>query len=249
MSSQPGQPRRHPPEPEPARPDRCTGRCHLQPRTRRRPFDAPVQSDRGRALLLALFVNPDGSLMGTILDADNQWNGAQSAPNVVQPGRWHQAELRHDGINECLIFLDGVQVGAGYGAPGQVRSVGPNGVAVGHLWPEPPGSTLWSAIFAASSSTNTIRPTPPRACSISCCIKRDSLDELADRLRTKGYTVSGRPASNGVPQVRPAALGHGARQRSCSLAPNMRSSPSRRSPPFCAATLPPTRRRSGDWLR
>ncbi len=54
------------------------------------------------------------------------------------PGRWHQAELRHDGINECLVFLDGVQVGSGYGAPGPVRSVGPNGVAVGH-WPEPPG--------------------------------------------------------------------------------------------------------------
>jgi len=89
-------------------------------------------------LSFALFVNPDGSLMGTILDANGHWNGAQSAPNLVQPKRWYQAELRHDGINESLIFLDGVQVGAGYAAPGQVRSVGPNGVAVGH-WPEPPG--------------------------------------------------------------------------------------------------------------
>jgi len=81
---------------------------------------------------------PGGSLMGTILDSTVQWTRAESARNLVAPGRWHQAELRHDGINECLVFLDGVQVGSGYGAPGPVRSVGPNGVAVGH-WPEPPG--------------------------------------------------------------------------------------------------------------
>ena len=33
----------------------------------------------------ALFVQPDGSLMGTIVDAAGAWTGATSAPGVVTP--------------------------------------------------------------------------------------------------------------------------------------------------------------------
>jgi hypothetical protein len=139
-------------------------------------------------LSFALFVQPDGSLMGTILDAAGQWNGAQSAPNLVAPGRWHQAELRHDGINECLIFLDGVQVGGSYGAPGPVRSVGPNGVAVGH-WPEPPGVYTLEGYIR---SIEVYKYDPVQAAKgllDPCCIRRESLDDFADRLRAKGYTA------------------------------------------------------------
>lgn len=62
-------------------------------------------------LCFALYVNADGSLSGTILDSAGQWAGAQSAPSLVSTGSWHQAEIRHDGVNQCLILLDGVPVG------------------------------------------------------------------------------------------------------------------------------------------
>jgi hypothetical protein len=139
-------------------------------------------------LSFALFVNPDGSLMGTILDANGHWNGAQSAPNLVKPGGWYQAELRHDGINECLIFLDGVQVGAGYAAPGQVRSVGPNGVAVGH-WPEPPGVYTMDGYIRGIEVYKYDPADAAKSLLDSCCINRESLDEFADRLKAKGYNA------------------------------------------------------------
>jgi hypothetical protein len=139
-------------------------------------------------LSFALFVQPDGSLMGTILDANGQWNGAQSAPNVVLPGQWHQAELRHDGINECLIFLDGVEVGAGYGAPGPVRSVGPNGVAIGH-WPEPPGVYTMDGYIRGIEVYKYDPAQAAKDLLDSCCVKRESLDDFADRLRAKGYSA------------------------------------------------------------
>lgn len=139
-------------------------------------------------LSFALFVQPDGSLMGTILDANGQWTGAQSAPNLIAPGQWHQAELRHDGINECLIFLDGVQVGSSYGAPGPVRSVGPNGVAIGH-WPEPPGVYTMDGYIRGIELYKYDPAQAAKGLLDSCCIKRESLDDFADRLRAKGYTA------------------------------------------------------------
>ena len=89
-------------------------------------------------LCFALFVNPDGSLQGTIVDAEGNWAGAQSPPNAVSSGVWHQAEIRHDGVNQCSIFLDGTPVGTSYAADGPVGSVGPHGIAIGH-WPEVSG--------------------------------------------------------------------------------------------------------------
>jgi hypothetical protein len=140
-------------------------------------------------LSFALFVNPDASLQGTVLDANSQWNGAHSAPNLVQRGRWHQAELRHDGINQCLIFLDGVQVGAGYGAPGQVRSIGPNGIAVGH-WPEPSGVYTMDGYIRGVEVYKYDPTDAAKSLLDSCCIKRESLDAFADQLRKKGFTAA-----------------------------------------------------------
>jgi hypothetical protein len=139
-------------------------------------------------LSFALFVQPDGSLMGTILDSAGQWNGAQSAPKLVAPGRWHQAELRHNGINECLVFLDGVQVGSSYSAAGPVRSVGPSGVAVGH-WPELPGVYTIEGYIRSIEVYKYDHVQAAKGLLDPCCIRRESLDEFADRLRTKGYTA------------------------------------------------------------
>jgi hypothetical protein len=136
----------------------------------------------------ALFVNPDGSLQGTIVDADGQWAGAQSAPNLVSTGRWHQAELRHDGINQCSLYLDGVPVATSQEANGPVGSVGPNGVAIGH-WPEPSGQytfagylrEIWVYKYDPVLAANDLLD--------PCCDgSRAALDDMAQTLRAMGYT-------------------------------------------------------------
>jgi hypothetical protein len=85
----------------------------------------------------ALFVNPDYSVEGTILDATSAWSGPVSAPGVVSAGATHTAVLVCDGVNAIQIFLDGALVAEDYAVPGGVRSVGSLGIAVGH-WPNPP---------------------------------------------------------------------------------------------------------------
>ena len=76
----------------------------------------------------ALFIQPDGSLMGTVVDADGNSHGAVSQPGTVTPGGWHVADFIHDGINRCVLFVDGMQVGYA-DVRGPVRSVGPLGVS------------------------------------------------------------------------------------------------------------------------
>ena len=136
----------------------------------------------------ALFVQPDGSLMGTILDANGNWSGATSAANLVSADKWHRAELRHDGVNQSVLMLDGVTVATSYNAQGPVRSVGPRGIAVGH-WPEPQGlytfegniRELWVYKYdPLEAAKDLLDP---------CCMDRVSLDKMADRLREKGYTA------------------------------------------------------------
>jgi hypothetical protein len=139
-------------------------------------------------LTFALFVQPDGSLMGTILDAGGQWNGAQSAPNAVTPGQWHQAELRHDGINQCLILLDGAVIASSYNARGPVRSVGPHGIAIGH-WPEDPGVYTMVGYIRGIEVYKYDPAEAAKGLLDSCCIDRAALDAFGDRLRAKGYTA------------------------------------------------------------
>lgn len=87
----------------------------------------------------ALFVNPDYSVQGTILDATSTWNGPSSAPGVVSTGAMHTAILVCDGLNSVQVFLDGALVAEDYAVPGSVRSVGNLGIAVGH-WPNQPAT-------------------------------------------------------------------------------------------------------------
>lgn len=95
----------------------------------------------------ALFVNPDYSVQGTILDATSTWSGPISAPGVVSPGATHTAILVCDGVNAIQIFLDGALVAEDYAVPGSVRSVGSLGIAVGH-WPNPPATyTFQGSIY------------------------------------------------------------------------------------------------------
>ena len=140
-------------------------------------------------LCFALFVNPDGSLSGTIVDADGQWTGTQSAANIVFPGRWHQAEIRHDGVNECCIYLDGIPVGTSYNAHGPVRSVGPHGIAVGH-WPESSGQYTFDG-FIREVLVYKYDPTvAAKGLRNPCCDRsRGALDDVAAKLRNMGYTA------------------------------------------------------------
>jgi Concanavalin A-like lectin/glucanases superfamily len=139
-------------------------------------------------LCFALFVNPDGSLSGTIVDANGNWEGAQSAPHIVQTDRWHEAEIRHDGINQCAIFLDGIPVGTSYAAPGPVGSVGPNGVAIGH-WPEPSGQYTFDGVLRETWIYKYDPVLAAKELLDPCCGGyREALDEMAQTLREKGYT-------------------------------------------------------------
>jgi hypothetical protein len=137
----------------------------------------------------ALFINPDGSLQGTIVDADGNWNGAQSPPNTVSAGRWCQAEIRHDGVNQCALYLDGVPVGTSRAAKGPVRSIGPHGIAIGH-WPETSGQYTFDGYIReawvykydpAQAAKDLLDP---------CCGEyRKALDDTAETLRSMGYTA------------------------------------------------------------
>jgi hypothetical protein len=141
-------------------------------------------------LAFALFVESDGALMGTILDATGNWLGARSAPNVISTGTWHQAELRHDGINECVILLDGQVVARSYVARGPVRSVGPHGIAIGH-WPETPGTYTFVGHIRAAEVYKYDPVTAAKSLLDPCCDEgRGALDQVADRLRSKGYTAA-----------------------------------------------------------
>ncbi|MFZ0517790.1 MAG: LamG-like jellyroll fold domain-containing protein [Acidobacteriaceae bacterium] len=140
-------------------------------------------------LCFALFVNPDGSLSGTILDADGNWAGAQSSANAVSTGRWHQAELRHDGVNQCSIYLDGVPVGTSYAANGPVTSVGPNGIAIGH-WPEPSGQYTFDGYIREVWVYKYDPALAAKGLLVPCCGRaRPALDEVAATLRAEGYTA------------------------------------------------------------
>jgi hypothetical protein len=139
-------------------------------------------------LCFALFVNPDGSLQGTIVDAGGQWAGAQSPPNLVSTGRWHQAELRHDGVNQCSLYLDGVAVATSYAANGPVGSIGPNGIAIGH-WPEPSGQYTFAGYLREAWVYKFDPVLAAKGLVDPCCPgSTAALDDMAQTLRGIGYT-------------------------------------------------------------
>jgi hypothetical protein len=116
-------------------------------------------------LSYALFVNPDASLQGTILDTNSAWNGATSGPGVVTSNAWHVAELRHDGVSNLQLFLDGNVVAQTYNVVGPVRSVADEGIAIGH-WPGGSGVYTFEGILARLIYGNTIRGMTSEICSI-----------------------------------------------------------------------------------
>ncbi len=135
-------------------------------------------------LAFAFFVNPDGSVQGTILNALGHWLGAKSAPGVIQAGQWHLAEFFHDGISACKLYVDGNVVAEDYSSPGPVGSVAAHGLAIGH-WPEP------SDVYSFEGYMDSVKvwsDDPQKDTSQlidGCCIDRPAiagqLSELAQR--------------------------------------------------------------------
>ncbi len=140
-------------------------------------------------LSFALYVDPDGSLSGTIVDAAGNWGGPQSAPKLITTGRWYQAEIRHDGVNQCTIFLDGFPVGTSYAAKGPVHSVGPNGIYIGH-WPEVPDQYTFAGFIRETWVYKYDPATAAKGLLDPCCRDyRAALDATAATLRSGGYTA------------------------------------------------------------
>lgn len=163
-------------------------------------------------LTFALFVNPDRSLQGTILDANSIWHGATSAPGLVVAGQWHEAQFEHDGVSRCQLSLDGIPVGVAYDVPGPVRSVGPHGIAIGH-WPEDPGVYTFEGnltevkLYKYDPREDTKRLLDP------CCIDRKLLDKAYLHMKQKGWSGHQLEASAwellGVASKYASAIRHG----------------------------------------
>lgn len=136
-------------------------------------------------LAFALFVNPDGSLQGTILNALGNWLGAQSPAGMIVAGQWHTAELLHDGISTCKLYLNGALVAEDHSSPGPVGSVAARGLAVGH-WPEP------SDVYSLEGYIDSVKvwsedPEHDSAGLIDgCCIRRAQILRQLDELAAHG---------------------------------------------------------------
>ncbi|MEO6627070.1 MAG: LamG-like jellyroll fold domain-containing protein [Aquihabitans sp.] len=136
-------------------------------------------------LAFALFIHPDASLHGTILNQLGSWEGAVSAPGVVPTGGWHTAEFVHDGIAHASLYLDGQVVAEGFSSPGPVRSVGPNGVAIGH-WPEISGQYTFEG-YIDEVKVWCDDPTRSGGRLIDdCCIDREAISAGHPELRSSG---------------------------------------------------------------
>jgi len=140
-------------------------------------------------LSFALFVGPDLSISGTILDANGDWTGATSAAGAVTAGANHRATLQSDGISMVRVFLDGSEVASNYSVPGAVRGVGALGIAVGH-WPDPPDVyTFEGRIFevllqAYDPQNDTIRGVDP------CCYDRKAISRWFAAMARKGVSAN-----------------------------------------------------------
>jgi hypothetical protein len=121
----------------------------------------------------ALYINPDLSISGTILDAAGNWTGATSASGLVTAGTQHRAAVQCDGMNIVRVVLDGKVVGANYAAFGAVRSVGALGLTIGH-WPNPgDGYAFEGTIFEVL--VQKYDPLSPLQNLCACCFDRAEL--------------------------------------------------------------------------
>lgn len=140
-------------------------------------------------LTFALFVNPDFSLQGTILDASSNWNGATSPAGAVSPGEQHTAQLVCDGVNTVQVLLDGVVVAESYDTVGQVRPVGPLGIAVGH-WPDPPDVYTFEGTIYEFTLQKYDLQNDLMAILDPCCVDWSALGHYVQRLNREGISSS-----------------------------------------------------------
>jgi hypothetical protein len=139
-------------------------------------------------LSFALYINPDHSIEGTIVDSSGNWKAATSGAAAVSLNTRHSAVLQCDGISMVRVVLDGKIVAANYNVLGAVRSVGPFGVAVGH-WPDPPEVyTFQGTIFAFQ--LRAYDPQKDRLRGISpCCFDRKAVAQWFTAMAKKGITA------------------------------------------------------------
>lgn len=137
-------------------------------------------------LSFAMFINPDLSIEATILTPDGTWSGVRSAPSAVSPGSWHKAEFLHDGINMAKLQVDGVVMGSSYDVQGPVRSIGPEGIAIGH-WPGPSAGYTFSGmigellIYKYDPTVDLARALNP------CCFDKAALVALLGNVTKAGW--------------------------------------------------------------
>ena len=153
----------------------------------------PVMPGTRRANLIeaygsfALFVQPDGSLMGTILDATGSWRGVTSPVGLVTANEWHLADFRHDGVDHCELRLDDRLVAEAGGVPGPVRAVGtPYGLAIGH-WPDPTDVYTFEGYIAEVRLWKYDPAVEIRGLLDPCCTDRAALGDLVSRLGEEGW--------------------------------------------------------------
>lgn len=81
----------------------------------------------------ALFVHPDGKLMGTIYDG-SWWYGVSSPAGFIVPGRWYVAQFMYDIAQVMVLRVNGrlVDMRPSKGAP--VHELDVNGIQIGY-WP------------------------------------------------------------------------------------------------------------------
>jgi len=85
------------------------------------------------------------------------------------------------------LLFDGVEVAASYNAPGQVRTVGPHGIAIGH-WPEPPGVYTFTGFIREARLYKYDPHKDANGLLDHCCVDKKALDEAATTLRGQGAT-------------------------------------------------------------
>jgi hypothetical protein len=133
----------------------------------------------------ALFINPDLSLSGTIYDAQSNWTGATSAPNLISANTNHVAGIECDGINMVRVLLDGNVVAENYQVSGAVLGVGNLGLTIGH-WPNPENEYAFEGVIfefllqkydPAKDLTRGLD---------ACCFDRQALSGWYKRVAAKG---------------------------------------------------------------
>jgi len=103
----------------------------------------------------------------------------------VQPNRWHEAWLLHDGISILELQLDGRTVASSFAVPGPVRSVGPLGVAIGN-WPDADAYTFAGYLAEVRVYRYDLRRDVESLLD-PCCFDGAAFDRAVQKLREGGH--------------------------------------------------------------